>query len=677
MENKKEILEHVGNGITEMTNKMSKIRMIANQRAKMDIIKKYLDANKEDDNFEYLSKLDLDDVRELLPDSYDKDLYNLKFYIKILNTSYSSLLGKTDVKTEIRRILNSIFKEIGVTGGNHDYARVLTMVEDYKKSLETIYSKIESDKTNFTNDEIKYLIGIIENVANEDRRIELLIDISESTLDNVEVKEEKEEKIDELEKVETVKVVKVKPVKEKVKVKPETTNGDEIEEILTENEDITLATKEIKEVFEKYELDFDEFISKQTKATEEEFLKYAKASNIESILETLSKYNISLNDRQETFKILKSKAKQLRDVFLYSNSETITKVFDVVRREGLIKTGIRDKYGKTKTGIMLDLLLEVPARLIEKKRRIKLSDKPVDYRTTNETVGAAEDFINNIYLLKEYGVPAFDVCKNGKVSIRPTEKIKQAIKVFELYGISKERYTSKLSCLDATHQADALDMFIELGRYDYVSKNVSRTHLFADDPIFYRLLYALKYTTLTLDRIFTYSGNLTALIHGQTKAEKDRDDFGITVKNKEAKVNQTKKFYGNEELAKEYDSVIDPLASDIEVALSDPDSIIHILDKNFLGVDQFGKEIYPKVYDFGEADATNMRGKWELLISRNKVLRLCNELMLNGYKINNMDTIMYVLTKNSILTEEEFKKIKDAITNVLRKDDEKNDRISK
>ena len=652
MKNKKEILELIGNGVEILNNQMSMIRRVANQKAKMDIIKKYIDTNKEEDNFEYLSKLNLDEIRELLPQSYDKDLYNLKFYIKILSTSYSKELDKEEVKSEIRKILNGIFNKLNVDSDNHDYGSLLTALEDYKKSLESIYNKIEKNDSNFNEEEVKYLIGIIERIVDEEKKIELLIDISESILDPVEIKEEK-------------------VVVEK--------NDSEVEETLTENEDLTLATKELEDLFKKFDLDFETFLSKQTKDKKEEFIKYAKVSNVEDILNTLlNDFNISLNDKQDRLPLIMSKPRQIRDILLYSNSSILTKVLDVVRKEGIVKAGIRAKDGTSKQGINLDLLLEAPARFIEKKHRIKLNkDKKINLREANDTLGAANDFINNIYLLKEYGVKPIDLCQNAKVSIKSTARLEQAIKVFELYGVPKEKYTSKLSCLDSIHQADALDMFIELGRYDYILKNISRCQLMPDDPIFYRLLYALKYTTLPLDKIFTNTGNLTALIHGQnTKGEKDDDGLGIDIENKRKKVNQTKEFYGNEELAKEYDSVIDPLASDIELALSDPDSIIHVLDKNFLETDENGKKIYPNVYDFGPVPATNMRGFWEIKISRNKVLRLCNELMLKGYKIDNIDTIMYILTKNSILTEEEYIEIEKYIINVMRKDDENKWQIS-
>ena len=79
--------------------------------------------------------------------------------------------------------------------------------------------------------------------------------------------------------------------------------------------------------------------------------------------------------------------------------------------------------------------------------------------------------------------------------------------------------------------------------------------------------------------------------------------------------------------------------------------------------------IYPNVYNFGAIDTP--RGTWNINISRNKVLRICNELMKHNVEIDDMDTIMFIVTKNSILTQEEYNIIYQQIESIRKKGVEK------
>ena len=110
-------------------------------------------------------------------------------------------------------------------------------------------------------------------------------------------------------------------------------------------------------------------------------------------------------------------------------------------------------------------------------------------------------------------------------------------------------------------------------------------------------------------------------------------------------------------------NAIDP---DTSLAMKRHDSVIYMLDENFLLKDENGEIRFPLVYYFGDSDIE--RGKWPLYISRNKVLRLTNALMKHNVNVrDDVKTIMYVLTKNSILTRDEYDLILSKIEQVRKR----------
>lgn len=454
-------------------------------------------------------------------------------------------------------------------------------------------------------------------------------------------------------------------------LKPRETTKDiqDEEEQLIENEDVEKIEEELIAIFSRFDLDFNSFYNKLSNSEQKEFINYIKPNKVADILNVLKEFNVSLNDSYYNCKLIQHKTKQIKELLMYSSGETLRKVLSCVDKEQIYNNGIVELDGNFKRGIDFDLLLESPARFIDRKRRYKLKgNEIIDVKFGTDSIGAANDFIENIELFKSYGVNPLDFCENAKVSILPTDKIKKIISVFELYGIGKDYFAKTLSCFDSIHQADALDQFIELGQFDYILRNMSRCQLLPDNPIFYRLVYGIKHTALPMESMITKKGNFSSLITDTSK-KGDTTSFGITAFNKQQMVNQTSRFYGDHEVYQTYSELISPISSDVTVALSRDDSIVHILDENFLVRKTDGEMIYPNVYNFGTIDTP--RGPWNINISRNKVLRICNELMQHNVEIDNMDTIMFIVTKNSILTQEEYNIIYKQIENIRKRGVEK------
>ena len=112
--------------------------------------------------------------------------------------------------------------------------------------------------------------------------------------------------------------------------------------------------------------------------------------------------------------------------------------------------------------------------------------------------------------------------------------------------------------------------------------------------------------------------------------------------------------------------------SDTKIALTRSDSIIPVLDEYFLARDINNVPIIPNIYKFGTVTINKADGQflknWDICISRNKVIRIYNTLMQQGITDNNhKESVMYAITKNSILTEVEYNIIYDTITKLMKR----------
>lgn len=594
--------------------------------------KKLIEQNSPSDNLDFISQFDLEELKQILPSSFESSLANLSFYINILKTSYARELSKQpEVINQIKEILSQIYSYLNKTAQEQEQNRrnIINFAQN-KINLEKIKNKIVSNEEEFDEKEMEIIYSLLNSLEDRNKAVELLISFGEELL----------------------------------KTK-ETTRTIQEEEQLIENENPHQVKEELIIIFKKFGLDFNIFYNELSNSEQNEFINYVKPTNVEEILIALKEFNISLNDTYYNCQLISHKAKQLKELFMYSNIKTMKNVLNCIDKEQIYNSSIVSPDGKIKTSIDFDLLLESPARFIERKHRYKhRGNEIIDIKFGQDSIGAANDFIKNIELFKSLGVAPSDFCKNSKVSIIATEKIKKTISIFELYGIDKYYFTKTLSCFDSIHQADAIDQFIELGQFNYIVRNMSRCQLLPDSIIFYRLLYGIKYTNLPMESMITKKGNLSTLITDTSRKE-DRQSFEITNSNKQRMVNQTSIFYGNNELYQTYNGLVNPLSSDITLVQTREDSIIHLLDNNFLVRKSNGEIVYPNTYSFGTIDTP--RGKWNIIISRNKVLRICNELMQHNVEINDMDTIMFIITKNSILTEEEYNIIYRQIESIRKK----------
>ena len=588
------------------------------------------------EDLDFLKQFNLEELKSILPSELEKDLANLSFYIRILNSSYKrELINQKDVIKDVLIKIHSNLKSIvekAIVRSN-----MLELAKARYEQLKNIYNKINTETYDLTSMEMEIIYEYLKELKDQNKAIDVLAFIGEKVLARKEYEPEEETQTNNIE--ETVE-----------------------EEELTENEDVEKIEESLRRLFRNYGLELDLLMKKLSDKEKTDFIKYVKVNRVEEILEVLESHNISLNDKYNGKSLLLFKSKQIRTLLMYSNGRVLDRVLNFVKKEGIVKAGIVDQYGTVKEGIDFDLLIEVPARFIERKARYKSKNDKADLRT-NDTFGASSYFVENLIFFKTLGVSPERFCQVGTLSILPPGKIEDTINIFKLYGITQEEYTKRLSCFNSIRQAEALDMFIELGLFDYVVKNMSNCQLLPDSPIFYRMLYCLKYTDYD---IFNEAGELKSSIRGK-QIKSDNPPFDVTKTHLMGDVHQDKIFYGRKSLYDAYEQRVKPLLSDTSLALTREDSIIHKLDEEFLERDDDGKPVEPGVYEFGKVLTPNSKGYWKIRISRNKVLRLCNQLMNLGADFNNIEVIMYILTNRSILTEKEYNIIKEAVERVMKK----------
>ena len=303
--------------------------------------------------------LNIDFLREKLPASFKTTIDELEAYQKTQSTNYLTKIISEDIEKKISTEIIREFKQ-RITKIFNYFLEVLKKYDEDHKTLKS-YEQI-----------IEYLTKLKAKV------------IAKEELDNNDL-EELFKNIHTLDKNDTFGLIVAfgdvligddEPIKEnKEEIDNKTEDQEEYEEII-ENENPELIKEELIKIFAKYNLDFNIFFNKLSKQEQEDFLKEIKPKNVEDLLDVLKEFNISLNDAYidedgNGYRLIEYKAKQLRKVFLYSRKDVLRRVLKYVDAEKIYNNRIFDSRGFVKQGIDFDLLLEMPSRFIERKRRYK------------------------------------------------------------------------------------------------------------------------------------------------------------------------------------------------------------------------------------------------------------------------------------------------------------------
>lgn len=303
----------------------------------------------------------------------------------------------------------------------------------------------------------------------------------------------------------------------------------------------------------------------------------------------------------------------------------------------------------------------------------------------------------------------------------PHQNILQMHKALVEYGITPNIYQKALSCFSNIDAIDTLDQFIELNLKDYIKINLSRIALKPDDPIFYRIvklyqdairrdktfnterenasikdkLDEAKKFMLTDSQQFDKEGNLTKgrflgfIIYTEkymteyavskiSKEELKRKEKGLpplTGEKRKKLLNNYIRYntgideYNGAEVTQKYKR--ESVLSEDEIAKFNKFDETIKKNSNF-GIKE-GQELQViKAFEKWAFKTDNTPDVYSLLhigirVSKNKFYRIFNTLFEYGYSLDSLkECLLYSFTYNSILTEEQFIKLKNIIYNFCK-----------
>lgn len=412
-------------------------------------------------------------------------------------------------------------------------------------------------------------------------------------------------------------------------------NKIETEEELEIVIETNIDEKALKELLSKYNYNIDSF----KKADVELLLRYGNLENITKILDLLKDNNI--------FIVTKKYGTQFCQILIHSNEKILNDIINNIKADFTITTPYNITLNE-----LFNQHLKLPSLFIEKTRAYKKRsprkineppgiDNPGPKETPTDYIrGSYSNYMANRELFMSLGADISKIIyETGNILTLPNQQIKGNIAVFDYYQIPPKVYLSTLSCFYATDPFEAIDQFIELGCYEYILNNFSRVNLKANDQIFYRIKEAKK-QNVPVYRSFI-SDSLQIQLTGTISNNKQKG-FGIDSINGSEIVNQY-----NPQFPLMYDELIKDIVFDGDISLAQENFFIKKLDENFM--------VSALKYDFNG-----------VTISRYKVLRYY-EMLIRRAQGGTIKALMYAICKNSILTEEEFKRIENSVNKIFNR----------
>lgn len=541
------------------------------------------------ENYNNLLNISISEMENIGYKLEDNDKLYLDSYKKIIASSTYDL-GDYD-KGIIKNILSKVNtyiveKEFSINNGRNTLIELINKYKELKEKLPTF---------NFNGKDMQEIYELLSRLDDKEYAIEIMKFIAINSVNRFHNKEELKSNNKEKLKNNTEEVIKNK------------INNDELVML-----------------FNKYGVDYNLFDDR----SKTNFLTYGSLSNIESNLIAFKNNGCNICNAYAKYY-----GYQISEILIYSNSETINSVFNILK--------------DTNSMVLTNKLFTYPNVFYDKEALRKL------YRDKNISVFYGnEDFIKNIKLFDNYK------CDINKLMIKSfmyftisNEVIKSGIKNLELYSVDIKKGLRNLSCFATNNQADNMDKFIELGCFDYVVNNVSRLSIPVDSLMFYKLKF-IKQNGIDINE-YAYGTGLSSSITYDNKEFRFGDN---TIKDKESARTLTRTYTMPIMKGSIYEKCEELLIkdnnNDVNIIFKLESKLIDLLDKKYLVYEDDGIDRIPNTRLY------NVNG---VNVSRYKVLRYLNTLRKNNIEIDS-NILTYVMNRNSINTYEEFNLIKDEIT---------------
>jgi len=571
----------------------------------IDTFSKIVGSNNEVNNLNYMININVREMFQKLDIDSSELLTKLVGFQKFVNSAYYPLSDTQ--KNECIKIFNNLSESV--------LEKLNSKLEE-EKELSKILSRLESVLDKLNNDELdRESYDVIYDYLKRDdivieNKLELLISLTIKL---------------------NSKVVVDKVIEDEI-----------IEEVPITNLDL----EAVIELFNKYGYDFNN-ISKDVIKDISPSIDYISVSpayyilqlgnynNIEGILKAFRDNSINIDFNKYS--------NQLCKIFVLSNSNNVLQIINNIKDDLSQNNRFTFEY-------VFSRFIKCPTMFINgKKNHGKRRSNTLDNSTSNDSknnmekdsniiVGQYNNYCANRKLLLELGVDivkSFDDC--FCVFGIANDNLKNNITLLETYGIEKEQYVKALSVLSSSplQFTFALDRFIELGSfnlglagYEHIKNNLSNIRRSNEQlcSIVFSLINAIK---------AGYS--MSDLFHTTFKGEKY---MSLCAKFLHDFPCDTIYELGQPVELKEYNIEYSPL-KDINFDVFDLPFSSTLFENFYI---KKLEELY-KIDDL----RYNING---VIISRNKVLRNANILLKNA--MLNARNMMYVLTRDSILTIEQF-----------------------
>lgn len=437
-------------------------------------------------------------------------------------------------------------------------------------------------------------------------------------------------------------------------------------EKITKGNEIIIELDEITELFEKMNISYEErnnillgILNHNKKIiTEnvniEEFNEYDEEIyddknkteiTKENLKELLEKYSYSINQISE---------KDIKTIIENSYYEKVEAILKEMQKRQLKFVAENQRLFVSVLAYSNDTVLKNLLQLSEDKNFdlsklknitpifIPKAKQRIHNKTNKDTVVRGyENFVEVINVLEKNNFDIQAMVNSYSNVFRISAKtIKKNIKSFNLYRLKviesrKAKGLSSYTWLSAINLMDTYDSFIELGLARYVQQFTSKLTTPKNDLKFYRIYYAQKHNK-PYYKVTDKTGDMFYLlseVNGMTPA------FGITSMEDAKKLCENITIEQNEYI----ESVLDT---------NDNNKIEEIVFENSIlnQLEQYRKDILTYEFD----------GK---LISRFKVLRLASTLLKNNIELNK-ENLLYLVSRNSILSQEQLDIIKETINNL-------------